>query len=159
MFTPGATFQYSNNGVDLLAALVPHIAGKQLDVLLDERLFAPLGIAQTDWARDSRNGVPYGAGDLRIRAVDLAKVGQTILDGGQWKGKQVIPASWIAQAQEQSSSTYEPLYGLLWWRNAALTAIGTTDVDLDVWELEGVAKSTTDKIRPYTGRTFATDPD
>jgi CubicO group peptidase (beta-lactamase class C family) len=154
LFAPGAGWQYSNNGIDLLSALTSKIAGKNLDAYLNEKLFAPLGIPATSWALD-KNGIPYGAGELRIRAIDMAKVGQAILDGGMWKGAQVIDPNWITQS-EAISSTYEPEYGLLWWRDAAPTAYALTNDLLDQWEGNGIDKSITDKLRAGTGTSFAT---
>ena len=157
LFTPGGAWQYSNNGIDLLSALTSKITGKGLDVYLNEKLFNPLGISQTSWATD-RNGVPYGAGELRIRAIDMAKVGQVILNGGTWNGQPVIAPEWIAQS-EAISSTYEPLYGLLWWRDAAPTSYALTNDLLDQWEGNGIDKSITDKLRAGAGASFATYPD
>ena len=152
LFAPGGAWQYSNNGVDFLSALTEKIAGKKLDAYLNEKLFTPLGIPETSWLLDTK-GVPYGAGELRIRAIDMAKVGQVILDGGKWNGQQIIDPDWIAQSEAVSSS-YNPQYGLLWWRNAAPTGYEITNDLLDQWEGNGIPKSITDKLRPGVGQSF-----
>ena len=40
-FAPGTRFQYNNNAVDLLAAVVKVVSGEQLDAYLDKHLFKP----------------------------------------------------------------------------------------------------------------------
>jgi CubicO group peptidase (beta-lactamase class C family) len=45
---------------------------------------------------------------------DLARVGQLMLDGGRWHGKQVVPEAWV-RASVQPSQRVNPEYGLLWW--------------------------------------------
>ena len=47
----------------------------------------------------------------------MAKIGQLVLQGGTWKGQQVLPRAWI----EQSTSEHTRIdgrkpYGYLWWR-------------------------------------------
>ncbi len=46
-FAPGSQWSYSNTGYDILGKLLEHLGGKSLGKLLDERLFAPLGMTQT----------------------------------------------------------------------------------------------------------------
>ena len=48
----------------------------------------------------------------------MSKIGQLYLDGGVWKGKQIIPAWWIAKSTKEHSRCTQwgdlP-YGYLWW--------------------------------------------
>jgi CubicO group peptidase (beta-lactamase class C family) len=152
LFEPGTSWQYSNGGIDLLAALAGKLAGKPMDQYLNEKLFRPMGIADVTWVTD-RKGVPLGAGEMLIRPLDMAKVGQALLDGGIWKTKQIVPASWPALSFAQSS-TFEPLYGLLWWRDAKVTSVGLTTDMLAQWKTAGLAADTTTKLEPIVGRTY-----
>ena len=43
-FRPGTHWSYSNTGYAILGKLAEHVAGKPLDQLLHEQLFAPLGM-------------------------------------------------------------------------------------------------------------------
>ena len=45
-----------------------------------------------------------GGWGLRLRAVDMAKLGLVMLHGGQWQGRQVVPRSWIGQMSTPSAS-------------------------------------------------------
>jgi CubicO group peptidase (beta-lactamase class C family) len=153
MFEPGTSWQYSNNGIDLLAALAGRLAGKPMDRYLNDKLFHPLGIADVDWARDTK-GVPLGAGEMLIRPLDMAKVGQAVLDGGKWLSAQAIPPTWPGLSFAQSS-TFEPLYGLLWWRVAEVTAVGLTGDVLAQWKTAGLAPAIAAKLAPLVGRELA----
>ena len=46
-YPPGAHWHYSNTGYDILGKLAEHVGGKPLDRLLEERMFAPLGMRRT----------------------------------------------------------------------------------------------------------------
>lgn len=46
-FEPGAYFNYSNSGYDLLGKIIEHVSGKPYDQFLDENIFTPLGMVST----------------------------------------------------------------------------------------------------------------
>jgi CubicO group peptidase (beta-lactamase class C family) len=152
LFEPGTSFQYSNNGVDFLAALAGKLAGKPMNVYLDEKLFRPLGIADIGWMLDDK-GVPFGAGEMMIRPLDLAKVGAALATGGQWHGAPVVERSWIEQSSAVGSKL-EPTYGLLWWRMAEVTAVGLTEDIVAGWRRAGAAETTLAKVASIVGRSF-----
>jgi CubicO group peptidase (beta-lactamase class C family) len=51
-----------------------------------------LGIEDFGWQRD-RTGNPFTFAGLRLHALDFARVGQMMLDGGTWRGKRIINRS------------------------------------------------------------------
>ena len=67
-FTPGSTFRYSNTGYFLLSEVVKRVAGVSLAVFAHNRIFAPLGMTQTQFLDDTRRVIPdrataYAPGD------------------------------------------------------------------------------------------------
>ncbi|MBL0937636.1 MAG: serine hydrolase [Gemmatimonadaceae bacterium] len=152
VFAPGTGWQYNNAGVDFLAVLAGRLAGRPMDSYLNEKLFLPMGITTVNWRRDSR-GVPLGAGEMLIRPLDLAKVGQAILDGGQWQGKQVIPLDWMATSTA-ASTTFAPDHGFLWWRLVDYTAFGVTSDLLTQWRSMGAPDSTMAKLQPLVAESY-----
>ena len=119
---PGERFVYSGGATALLGEVLARATGQPLDLFAQEVLFGPLGIEHIEWRRDARGRVtPFGG--LRLRPRDLARIGRMLLDGGQWKGRQVVPAEWIdASFRAHVAASPGPLhYGYQWWRGT-LTA-------------------------------------
>ena len=57
-----------------------------------------------------------GYGGLRLSARDLTKIGQLILNGGTWQGRQIISEEWIAKSTTpQINGEGIFFYGYLWW--------------------------------------------
>src|SRR5579863_8465317 len=94
---PGTKFLYNSAGTYMLAAIVQKATGQTVLDYLKPRLFEPLGITGEDW-ETSPQGVNTGGWGLRLKTEDMAKFGQLYLQGGNWKGKQILPRSWVHEA-------------------------------------------------------------
>jgi CubicO group peptidase (beta-lactamase class C family) len=92
---PGTVWTYNGGATALLARLIARGTARPLHEFAREVLFAPLGIARTEWARGA-DGEEIAASGLRMAPRDLARIGAMALAGGQWHGRQVVPASWLA---------------------------------------------------------------
>jgi len=78
----------------------------------------PLGIKKFDWVK-SRDGTPSAASGLRLTIRDMAKIGQLILNNGQWKGKQVVAEGWLWQSWlPHARTSFDSRYGYFWWLSA-----------------------------------------
>ena len=111
----GEVYNYSGGGATLIAALLKQATGRPLDVLAQDLLFTPLGIADVEWYRHP-SGEPVAASGLRLRPRDFAKLGQLVLAHGAWQENQVVPAEFIAQAtapQINGRGLY--FYGFQFW--------------------------------------------
>jgi CubicO group peptidase (beta-lactamase class C family) len=53
-FTPGEEWAYSNSGYELLREVVARVSGQTLATFMQARLFEPLGMTSTRYARDAR---------------------------------------------------------------------------------------------------------
>nr|WP_281782138.1 serine hydrolase [Lysobacter auxotrophicus] len=112
----GRAFAYCTAGSFLLGAIVERASGQPLATFAREVLETPLGIRESQWQRSSE-GVGMGGGGTRYRSRDLAKLGQLLLDGGRWNGKQVIASDWIrAMTTVQAQAREDADYGYLLWR-------------------------------------------
>jgi CubicO group peptidase (beta-lactamase class C family) len=149
---PGARFRYNNAAVDFLAVVAKRAAGIPLDEYLEAHLFRKIDAVGAKWWKDSE-GTPYGAGELQIRPVDLAKIGQMLLDGGRWNGEQIVPPKWIEESIA-ASQPYQADCGLLWWR---VGGFGRTldEPILRWWREVGVDAATIARARALVGKTFA----
>lgn len=94
---PGSKFVYSSYATYMLSAILQKVTGKSIVDYLTPRLFEPLGINNIQWETDTR-GINCGGWGLRVKTSDMAKLGQLYLRKGKWQDKQLLPASWIAEA-------------------------------------------------------------
>ena len=62
-------------------------------------LFQPLGIDKPRWD-ESPQGINTGGWGLYLKTEDLAKMGQLLLQGGKWNGRQLVPEEWIREASK-----------------------------------------------------------
>ncbi|MGZ8469779.1 MAG: serine hydrolase domain-containing protein [Gemmatirosa sp.] len=103
-FAPGAEWLYSNSNYILAAVVVERVSGMSLPAFTRQRLFAPLGMAHTEWRDDYRRTVvgrataygpaggggfvqnmpfqhTYGPGGLLTTVGDLLKWNEALADG------------------------------------------------------------------------------
>ncbi|MCA9771788.1 MAG: serine hydrolase, partial [Myxococcales bacterium] len=112
---PDDQFSYCSPGVHLLGAAIARAVGEDLEAYARRRLFEPLGVRDLVWPHDAQ-GFVHGAGDLRLRPRDLARLGWLYLNDGRWGGRALLPAGWVEQATRWRSRVEGPLgYGLGWW--------------------------------------------
>ncbi len=139
LFEPGTQWSYSDGGPNWLAECVTLAYGRDVDELMFERVFAPIGIGRTDltWRSNSYRdkkiaGVmrrEFGSG-ISANVEAMARIGYLYLRKGRWKGQQIIP-SWFVDAARVTPKEVRGLevvrpesyfdasdhYGLLWWNN------------------------------------------
>ena len=102
--SPGTKFDYNSMNSYILSAIVTEITGEPMDQYLTPRLFAPLGIEQFFWEACPK-GITKGGWGLFLRPEDAAKLGQLYLDGGRWKGKQIIDEAWVRESVRKKMDT------------------------------------------------------
>ena len=113
--TPGEAWTYNGGATAVAAALVARGQGGDLAAFARERLFAPLGVERFEWITDY-HGAPIAASGLRLRPRDAAKLGQLVLQGGAWEGRQVVPADWIEVSTAfKTTAGYGCDYAYFWW--------------------------------------------
>lgn len=84
-FEPGTEVLYGNTGYTLLATIVQRVSGKSLQAFADERIFKPLGMADTHYRGDHAEVVPRRAsaystrqgGGWRISVPNISYYGST----------------------------------------------------------------------------------
>ena len=121
-YEPGERFVYNSGATYLLSAIAQQRTGQRLLHYLGPRLFAPLGIAEPTW-ETSPQGVDAGGWGLKARTADVARFGQLYLQQGAWRGRQLVPAEWVAAATApqvpngpSGSPDWEQGYGYQFWR-------------------------------------------
>lgn len=117
-FVPGERYQYNSAAAYLAGAVVETVSDQTLAEFADEHLFGPLKIRQYFWTQGP-GGTTYGMGGLYLTARDFAKLGLLYLDGGLWRGKQVISKEWVEESLRSRFAIDQPpglqtAYGRLW---------------------------------------------
>lgn len=122
---PGSRFYYSNMDTHLVAEALARRLKVPLTAYAQAELFKPLGIEGAEWPT-GKDGVPNGASELRLTAPDLLRIGQMMRAGGQWQGRQIVPAAFVKTATTRQIDTGRPArgprelwgYGYLWWQSS-----------------------------------------
>lgn len=140
VFEPGTKWAYSDGGPNWLAECITLAYRRDVDELMFERVFAPLGITRKDlsWRRNSYrpkdiDGIvrrEFGSG-IGANVDAMARLGYLYLRGGKWNGRQIIPESFvntvcttvkpvvgIPEVDAKNYGNASDHYGLLWWNNA-----------------------------------------
>jgi CubicO group peptidase (beta-lactamase class C family) len=155
VYPPGTRFQYNNGAVDFLGVVFKQAAGVSLDAYLETRLFRKLDFVGAHWMKD-KEGTPRGAGELLIRPVDLAKIGQLMLDGGTWKGERILPAAWVDQSVAPGQP-FEETCGFLWWREGSF-APALTEPVIAFWRDLGIDAAALKSLKPLIGKKYDGSP-
>ncbi|HMK81527.1 MAG TPA: serine hydrolase [Xanthobacteraceae bacterium] len=112
---PGTRWIYGAAATQLIARLITKGTGQSLHDFARANLFDPLGIGQTVWT-NGLNGEPAAASGLRMTPRDLARIGQLLLNRGQWEERRVVPAAWLeASFAPHVSVDEQRRYGYFWY--------------------------------------------
>src|SRR5437867_1406287 len=157
LFRPGTMWDYSDSGPNWLAECLTLAWRHDLDEVMFERVFTPLGIRRSDlvWRKNQYrpaqiDGIArreFGAG-ISANVDAMARVGLLMLRQGRWRGEQLIPSDYVGLARrpiaafaqlpvhtnfvKESGPDAPKHYGLLWWNNADGT-LGGVPCDAFWW--------------------------
>lgn len=122
-FLPGENWFYNNWDFNVLGTILSLATGLSIAEAFGEMLAAPL--AMQDYRPEcirlvhepqSRHPVYR----MFLSARDLARIGQMVLQGGVWNGRNIVPAQWIeASLIPHTEVVPGHHYGYLWWINDA----------------------------------------
>jgi CubicO group peptidase (beta-lactamase class C family) len=146
LFKPGAEWSYSDGGPNWLAECLTLAYKRDLNEVMFERVFTPLGIKPSDlrWRNNQFrphdiNGVKrreFGSG-IHASVDAMARIGYLYLREGRWAGEQILPPAFIqavrnpdpalAQLPTRRPEDYgraSQHYSILWWNNRDGTIAG-----------------------------------
>lgn len=122
VFEPGSQFMYNSGASYMLAAIVRKVTRQSAHEYLKPRLYEPLGITDASWT-ENKDGNNMGASHLRIKTIDIAKLGQLYLQHGMWDGEQILSESYVEQASSKqidngdNNHSWGYGYGFQHWLN------------------------------------------
>lgn len=132
-FQPGENFVYNNWDFNVAGHVFERYAQQSIYQEIEEQLAIPLGFQdwhidnQKKYHKDSQS--KYPAYHIYLSTRDLAKIGQLMLQKGQWGDQQVISKSWVEKittpvtthaevsSRGKKSFGYQPdySYSYMWW--------------------------------------------
>jgi CubicO group peptidase (beta-lactamase class C family) len=112
---PGARFLYNSGCSVLLGAIVGKRWGSTAADFARKALFEPLEIATFTW-ETGHPGISNTGWGLHLRPLDLARIGQLVLQRGLWRGRRLVSEHWLAISTAAYSTGDRISYGYQWWR-------------------------------------------
>ena len=91
----GGPVHYVSTNTDLLGWILERASGVRFADLLSALLWQPMGAQCSAYITVDRFGAPRCAGGICTTTMDLARVGQLIVQNGRRNGASIIPAKWI----------------------------------------------------------------
>ncbi|MFY0604692.1 MAG: DUF2306 domain-containing protein [Flavobacteriaceae bacterium] len=130
---PGEYFVYNNWDFNAAGYVLEKKSGNTVYEELEQQLAIPLGFQ--DWNIENQSRTinkkksRYSAYHMHLSTRDMAKIGQLMLQKGQWNGKQLISKEWIqkittmvtpkdtlnARYGRDVSTPLQQSYGYMWW--------------------------------------------
>lgn len=110
---PGKQWNYNGGATTLIGKIITDRTGMTLDTYANEKLFVPLGIDSFEWAGP---GVASAASGLRLTADGLTRIGQMLVQNGQWDGKTILPMPVLLEMLRPRAEIGDGFrYGSFWY--------------------------------------------
>ncbi len=130
---PGEYFVYNNWDYNVAGSIFEIKTGKNIYKAMEEQLAIPLGFQnwniKNQKKKYKRSKSRHPAYHMYLSVLDMAKIGQLMLNRGKWNGKQLISEKWIDQMltvvtpvetvnkryKRNKKSAFQFAYGNMWW--------------------------------------------
>ena len=112
-------WHYSSGTSNILSWIyAKELTKKNLDPIgfMRDKLFQPLGMSSMVVSPDFV-GTPTSSSFGFATGEDWLKLGQLYLQQGKWRGKQLVPASWVKKAATSPTHGSKGRYSHHWWLN------------------------------------------
>ncbi|MBS2015640.1 MAG: serine hydrolase [Deltaproteobacteria bacterium] len=152
---PGTHLAYNNSAVNLLPEIVARATGTPYPTFVRERLFGRMGIVDVYFSEDTA-GHAQGMAGLGVQALDLAKIGQMVLDGGTWKGQRVVSRALLDELT-RPAQPYDARLGLLWWIKYTTNTRRLEPGSLRAAAKHGASPEVIAKLLPLEGRELSSN--
>jgi len=125
----GTQYLYSNWDFNVLGTIYEQLDGRNVYDALEADLVRPIGMQ--DWRRDLQRKEGdttrsiHRAYPMWFTTRDMARIGLLMLRGGNWAGRQIVPADWVRASTRAVTPVNQMFpsarrrgrfgYGYLWW--------------------------------------------
>ena len=116
---PGKQYRYNSLAAYVTGIVIGRATGSELGDFARKNLFEPLMIERWDWQKD-RAGYTKGQGNLFLTATGFARIGEMVLNGGTYNGRQVVSSEWIQKSLKprfdiSDGDPFASGYGYYWY--------------------------------------------
>ena len=119
---PGKRFHYKSCDTQILTYVLEQATGKTISDYMEEKIWSKIGSESNAlWSLDRKDGDEKGFCCFYATSRDFAKIGQLILNNGEWEGQQLIPTKFLKNAIKPEKSILDKnglengRYGWQWW--------------------------------------------
>ena len=124
---PGSRFIYGPSHLQIFGELLRRkLNGRSEISYLEEHIVGPLALTALEYKRDGR-GNPLLASGFELSAREWARLGELVLNHGNYHGRQLVAESLLRQAFAGSAAN--PSYGLTFWLNRQAPNAAEVDVE------------------------------
>lgn len=116
---PGEHFWYNNWDFNIIGVIFERQTGMKIADAFLSHIAGPIGMEdfriEDAYEQLEPSNSIHPAYGIEISARDLARFGQLFLQQGQWAGKPIVPAEWVAESTKAHSTVPNGGYGYMWW--------------------------------------------
>jgi len=137
---PGKVWNYTSCDPMIISGIIHQATGMSIMDFAAKYLFDPMGISHYRWTVDPA-GQGMTAGSFYIVPGDMLKIGQLVLNGGDWNGRRIISANWLKEStsatipipdnwsfikisRSKSATPQQTYYGYYWYNEVVKTRYG-----------------------------------
>ena len=122
---PGTTYAYCSGGINLVGTIVREVTSAWLPDYFDRYIARPMHIHRY-YTNLMPSGEAYAGGGVSMRPRDFLKFGQMYLDGGVWKGRQIVSKAWVERSTARQIAAPNGSTDGFGWHRYTLTSGGRT---------------------------------
>jgi len=118
---PGGHFKYASGDTQLLGIVLKRaLKGKSISQYMQESFWQPMGMEfDAQWSKDRADGMEKTYCCFNSDARDFAKLGQLLLNNGNWNGKQLLDSTFVQKMVQPNTKAFNagevPVYGHSIW--------------------------------------------
>lgn len=118
--TPGQTFTYNSAALHILSVIISRKANMQTLDYANIHFFERLEMGARNWLVD-KQGYNNGGAGLELTPREMIKIGNLILDKGEYIGRRIVSEEWLDHMTTQkialpaNTMNYATGYGYAWW--------------------------------------------
>lgn len=110
-------FKYQGSDPSITIQVIESVTPGSASDFIRSEMLGKMGITNYGWQSDV-SGLPKSAAGSSMRSRDMLKWGILVMNGGVWKGEQLVPSAFVDQATSKVHTNAQGTsYGYFWWRH------------------------------------------